>query len=127
MNDRLIFDSDVLIDHLCGHPEARAFIRAQSNRLMSTVTLAELYSGVREGEEREQLVRLSHLFEIFPVTTKIAIRGGLMRRQYLRSHGTGLADALIAATAEAQRAVLVTRNEKHFPMLGDVLVPYRIS
>jgi predicted nucleic acid-binding protein len=35
-----------------------------------------------------------------------------------------LADALIAATAEADGARLATLNIKHFPMLPDVLVPY---
>ncbi|MFN5219653.1 MAG: hypothetical protein ACK5FE_01870 [Cyanobacteriota bacterium] len=40
------------------------------------------------------------------------------------SHGTGLADALIAASAEAAGATLVTLNRRHFPMLADVLVPY---
>jgi predicted nucleic acid-binding protein len=40
------------------------------------------------------------------------------------SHGTGLADALIAASAEAAGATLVTLNRRHFPMLAEVLVPY---
>jgi hypothetical protein len=36
-----------------------------------------------------------------------------------------LADAIIAATAEAQQANLVTLNNKHFQMLKDVVVPYQ--
>ena len=49
------------------------------------------------------------------------------RREYGKSHGVGLADALIAATAEVVGAQLVTLNKKHFPMLDDVYVPYTKS
>jgi predicted nucleic acid-binding protein len=49
---------------------------------------------------------------------------GLWRLQYGRSHGTGLADALIAASVEAAQATLVTLNRRHFPMLANVWVPY---
>ncbi len=33
-------------------------------------------------------------------------------------------DALIAASAEAAGATLLTLNRRHFPMLAEVLVPY---
>ena len=55
----------------------------------------------------------------------VARLGGLYWRDYRGSHGTGLIDALIAATAAVHRARLVTRNARHFPMLEDLLVPYR--
>jgi len=61
------------------------------------------------------------------VNEKTAIIGGLFRRTFLKSHGIGIADAVIAATAEAEDAILVTLNQKHFPMLSKVIVPYRKS
>jgi predicted nucleic acid-binding protein len=45
------------------------------------------------------------------------------RRAYAGSDNTGLADSLIAETAEQVRAQLVTLNRKHFPMLPDAQVP----
>jgi hypothetical protein len=36
-----------------------------------------------------------------------------------------LADALIDATATQHQVALSTLNRKHFPMLQDVIVPYR--
>ena len=56
---------------------------------------------------------------------EIAVRGGLMRREYGRSHGVGLVDALIAASGEKAGATVVTLNAKHFPMVKNVVVPYR--
>ncbi len=54
----------------------------------------------------------------------IAAAGGLIRRDYGKSHGVGLADAIIAATVELRKADLVTLNRKHFPMLqANVVVP----
>ena len=63
--------------------------------------------------------------EIVPVDREIAIKGGTYRRDYFKSHNTGLADALIAATADIRQARLVTLNRKHFPMLTDIITPYR--
>ncbi len=61
------------------------------------------------------------------MTEKTAILGGLFRRTFLKSHDVGIADAVIAATAEVESATLATLNKKHFPMLSKVIVPYRKS
>jgi len=55
---------------------------------------------------------------------EIGVTGGLYRRDYRKSHETGLADALIAATARLHSLTLVTLNKKHFPMLTSIIVPY---
>lgn len=89
--------------------------------------MAELYAGVREGAEREALKELLEAFEIIPISETIAVKGGLFRRTYLKSHNLGIADAVIAATAEAENATVVTLNQKHFPMFSGVIVPYRKS
>ncbi len=64
-------------------------------------------------------------FEIVAVDREISVKGGLYRRDYMKSHNVGLADALIAATTEIHRARLVTLNGKHFPMLTNVIILYR--
>lgn len=61
----------------------------------------------------------------FLKVTEAAVVAGLRRRQYGRSHGTRLADALIAASADAVGGTLVTLNQRHFPMLANLLIPYR--
>jgi predicted nucleic acid-binding protein len=82
-----------------------------------------LVSGM--GVEREALSKLELLLEPIQVDRDIAVQAGLLRRDYGKSHGTGLIDAVIAASAVATRSSLVTLSARHFPMLADVIVPYR--
>lgn len=124
----LMLDTDVLIDYLRGQADAVAFVRKTRQPLrVAAVTAAELYVGVREGDELQVLDRFLGLMETVPVTPAIARQAGLWRRDYGKSHGTGLMDALIAAAAELNGCTLATLNAMHFPMLEAVLVPYRKS
>ena len=91
---------------------------------ISTITISELYAGVREGRERETLETLISKLDVIEVTEAIAVAGGLFQRRYLKSHGVGLADAVIAATAQVSGLKLVTLNQKHFPMFSDLISPY---
>ncbi len=121
----LLLDTDLLVDYSRRRVEAVQYLRALSGRpMISAITVAELYAGVREGAERKELDRMISESIVIAVDAPLAERGGLISRQYRPSHGTGFADAVIAATAEMERATLVTLNAKHFPMLTDVIVPY---
>jgi len=125
MATQLLIDTDVLIDYLRDYSEAVSYMEArQEHLLVSVVAVAELYAGVREGEERARLERFLRAFEIVPLNLRLAVQGGIYRRDYSKSHNVGLADALIAATAVQRQVPLVTLNRKHFPMLQDVIVPY---
>ncbi len=62
---------------------------------------------------------------VIAVDEEVARRGGLFRRDYGKSHNTGLADALIAATAQSKQATFVTLNARHFPMLTNIVIPYQ--
>lgn len=122
----LLFDTDVLIDYLRGQADAVAFLKKTRRPLrVSAATVAELYVGVREDDEREVLERFLGLMEVVDLTADIARQAGLWRRDFGPSHGTGLVDALIAASAESSGSTLVTLNAKHYPMLEAVLTPYR--
>jgi predicted nucleic acid-binding protein len=128
LSAKLLLDTDVLVDYLKGVPLAVAFLEEalmHSECYLSTITVAELYVGVREGRELEILDQFLSEFKIEACTPPIAKIGGLYRRDYGKSHGVGLADALIAATAMKVGARLVSLNRKHFPMLKDHLLPYQ--
>jgi len=53
-----------------------------------------------------------------PVTDKIAEKGGQLKFQYA-SNGMPLADAIIAATAQEEKAVLIS-GEKHFKKIKEI-------
>jgi hypothetical protein len=121
----LVIDTDVLIDYLRDQPDAVAFLEGSERPLAaSVVTIAALYVGVKDGEERHRLDAFVAAFQALSVDRSSAVQAGLWRRQYGRSHGTALADALIAASVEEAGATLATLNRRHFPMLAHVLVPY---
>ncbi|HEY0735170.1 MAG TPA: type II toxin-antitoxin system VapC family toxin [Herpetosiphonaceae bacterium] len=126
MTRRLLLDTDVLIDYLRARKEAVTYMTSLTDSLsMSVITVAELYAGVRDGAERVALEVFLRAFLILPISHKIAVKGGLYRRDYGKSHSVGLPDALIAATVEHHQATLVTLNNKHFPMLTNLVVPYQ--
>lgn len=125
MAERLLIDTDVLIEYLRGRDKAVEYLESLTSDLyLSVISVAELFAGVKSDEEGKSLEQLLQAFVILPVTEKTARLGGLYRREYKPSHGTGLADALIAATSEVSGANLVTLNRRHFPMIYGITVPY---
>ena len=98
MSAGMLLDTDVLIDFLRATPTAVEWLEEISERtFISSITVGELCAGVREGRERETLDAFVRTFEVLPVDEVIARRGGLLRRDFGRSHGVGLPDALLAA------------------------------
>ena len=81
--------------------------------------------GGADGAEQRVLERLLALFRVVPVSSGIARLGGLYQRDYGRSHGVGLADAIVAATATVEDAELMTLDVKHYPMFTDIEPAYR--
>ncbi len=125
MAERLLIDTDVLVEYLRGRGEAVEYLEGLTSDLyLSVISVAELFAGVKSDEEEKALEQLLQAFVILTVTEKVARLGGRHRRQYTPSHGTGLADALIAATSEEGDAGLVTFNRRHFPMASRIKVPY---
>jgi predicted nucleic acid-binding protein len=121
----LLIDTDILADYLRGRADAVSFVDGLVDApALSVLTVAELFAGIREGPERQALEAVLDGCDLIEVDAAIAREGGLLRRRYHPSHGVGIVDAMIAATALAHGLRLATRNRKHFPMLPDLVVPY---
>lgn len=123
----MIVDTDVLIDCLRGRPEAAAFIKqpvVDGELAISVISVAELEAGIRDGE-REALDAFLGLMRCHPVSETIARTAGAYVRQYAKSHGVLLPDALIAATAHHHGGSLASLNRKYYPMRDiQVQMPY---
>lgn len=123
-----LFDTDVMVDFLRGHPKAVALLKSHASAVsLSSIVVAELYAGVKGDRELSILDDLIAICRVVPVTPEIARAGGIHKRDFAKSHGVGLADAIIAATVEAEHTKLMTLNVKHYPMLDDLEPPYRKS
>ena len=118
MND-IILDSDVIIEVLRGNEEVMEEVirlgKSGHTVLYTPVSKAEIYHGIRE-EEVEKAETLFFGCASVPITDTIGEKAGHYLRRFHKSHGTGLADALIAAAAFINNAELFTLNHKHYPM-----------
>ena len=92
---------------------------------LSVVSIMEIHRGALAARKRDPLFsrRLSLWLEdivtafagrIFPVDVRCALRWGSLGHDLKRRDE----DVLIAATALEHRAVVVTRNDKHFERCG---------
>lgn len=127
----ILLDSDVLIAHLRGVPQAEEWLlatRRDAGRLaISAVSVTEIAGGMRSHEKR-QVTRLLSSLDIFPVNEHISWKAADLMRTYRRSHnGIGLGDYLIAATAATQGLTLATLNIRHFPMFADLQTPFTLT
>lgn len=118
-------DTNILVDSLRGKAEAKFFLgNSETSFSISVVSVAELYAGLRNSRELDQLQNFLTSFVIHPVDEKIAALAGKYLNQYAKSHSVGIADAMIAATAATSGEQLASLNVKDFPMLPNVLRPY---
>jgi predicted nucleic acid-binding protein len=126
MTKSILLDTDVLVDFFRGHVKAVAFIKDNSDRIiLSAIVVAELFAGVKGGAEQGTLEEFVSLFRVVPVNAEIAKSGGLYKSKFGKSHGVGLADAILAAAVEAENAELKTLNTKHYPMLKGLSPAYK--
>jgi len=81
----------------------------------SAVSWAEVFAGVRPGEEAATEAFFLARGEAV-LDTVTGRRAGVYLARWARSHGVGIADALIAATASTTGLTLWTLNRRHYPM-----------
>lgn len=119
---RYLLDTTVLIDFLRGKDSVVTLLRQlalDGHELISCcVTVAELYSGLRESERRDVDELIDNL--TYASISKAHAKQAGEARQYWGSKGKTLsvADCLVASAAGAAGAVLLTANAKHFPQAG---------
>jgi predicted nucleic acid-binding protein len=120
-----LLDTSVLIDFLRGHPGAVGLIASLDEPpLSSEICRVELLQGPRPSEESDA-ADLIALIEWIPVVEPIATLAGELGRRWRPSHsGIGVADLIIAATAELTGSALQTLNAKHVPMVQDLRAAY---
>ena len=118
----ILIDSDILIEVSRGRDAAilakwDALGRGETALTCSPVTVAELWHGAR-AQEHKILEALFAAIQCVAIDVEIGRRAGDYLRQFAKSHGVELGDALIAATALVHGLQLWTRNRRHYPVRG---------
>jgi predicted nucleic acid-binding protein len=114
-----LLDSCVLVRHLRRHKPTTDLVSAlvlEGQVGIATISRTEIIEGMRE-HEREATMRLLDSLPAYPLDVATADMAGEYIRRY-RAQGITLdkPDAIIGATAVLHDLVLVTYNQKHFPM-----------
>jgi len=115
----VLLDSDVIIEILRGRAGAlQAAIALEESGVptfCTAISWAEVYAGVRPGEEAPTGAFFEARGEVV-LDGPIGRRAGGYLARYAKSHGVELADALVAAAAATAGLRLWTLNRKHYPM-----------
>lgn len=125
---RLLFDTSVFICHLRGEdPRCTDYVQQVASGtlsgLLSVVTIAELYAGEKITDSEEAVLdSLMKPFQVIDVDSDISMQAGRLVRRWRRSHGMGLVDALITATALTEEVPVLTLNAKHFNFVPGLLM-----
>jgi tRNA(fMet)-specific endonuclease VapC len=115
-----LLDTTALVDFLNGRQEVVDlvnFLAGPRDRLgVCCVSVAELFAGTNQ-ERRAAANRLIGVMDYYDVSLVVAKEAGRYSYEFAR-RGTPISttDTLIAATAIAEDATLITANIKDFPM-----------
>ncbi len=124
----LLFDTSVFICHLRDeNGRCTDYLQQVTSGtlagIISVLTLTELYAGEKLSADGERIVdSLIQPFQMIDVGSDISVEAGRLVRQWRRSHGIGVIDALIAATALAEEVPVLTLNARHFDFIPGLVV-----
>ena len=116
----ILLDTNVVIAFFNGNKAVLKRIQSEIGRIaLSTLVVAELDYGAKASQKAKENIEKLHRFvdivQVVPFDLESAKIFGTIKSK-LRKLGkpTGETDALIAATAMAHKALLVTGNKRHF-------------
>jgi hypothetical protein len=112
----MIFDTDIIIWIQRGNRRAGDLVDSDNDRSISIVTYMELLQNAHH--KQQQIIIKDYLkelnFTILPLSENIGHRASIYIEEYSLSDGISADDALVAATAIENNAVLVSGNSKHY-------------
>ena len=117
---KILLDTSVLIDVLRGRNNRRSLLanllRDGHSLTTSVLNVAEVYAGMRPGEEAQTAEFLSGL-DCLELSISAARMAGHWKSSWAQKGRTlTLADTIVAAITIEYRCTLFTDNRKDFPM-----------
>lgn len=115
---RYLLDTPLIIDHLRGRPEAvdrlRRIVEAGDIAFVNDVVTAETWAGAPSDDDPDLTVLLRFLEFLAGGPEHARSAGRWRARSRAAGRDIGIADALIAASAHAAQATVLTRNVRDF-------------
>jgi len=116
----ILLDTNIVVAFLNGNTWILKRIKDQIDRIaLSSLVVGELDYGAkvsqRAKENLEKLYQFVDVVQVLPFDIECAkFFGSIKSKLRIMGKPTGEVDILIAATAMANKATLVTANKKHF-------------
>jgi predicted nucleic acid-binding protein len=119
---KVLFDTNILIDHLAGVREAGIELNRHVGAAISVISWVEVMTGTSANQEAAVRLWLDR-FHLIPIDSDIAVYAAALRAE----RRLDLADALIVATAQATGRLLITRDVSLINEADDppVHIPYQ--
>ena len=114
----MLLDTDVMVDVVRGHPPAGAWLIGLGPVGLPGLVAMELLQGCQNLTVQRRLEKQLQRYTLHWPTLADCQRGYQDFAAYRLSHGLGLLDALIGATAVGLGETLATFNVKHFAVIA---------
>lgn len=121
----ILIDTDILIDISRGVISTAQYLAqasATTTLSISSITQMELIVGCQDKEALRLIDRFLTRFQIVFLTPEITKQGITLLREYKLSHGLLIPDSLIAATALTIGIPLLTRNQRDFRFIPNLIL-----
>jgi len=115
-----LIDTDVMIDVSRANAGAANYLDLLDDPVISIITAQELIVGARDKRDVAGIDSLVSEFPVIHIDASIGQLAYDLLKRYAKSDGLRTFDSLIAATAMVRGFQLVSRNRKHFAMIGDL-------
>lgn len=122
MLSSFLLDTNIIIDYLRENKDSALFLEKQKKPIISIITVAELYQGVKNKTELKKIKQLLKYFKILTIDENISLLAINLMEKYFLSSGLLILDAFIAATAINHKLILKTKNIKHFKMINELKI-----
>ena len=115
----VIVDTDVIVEFLRDSPDAAKALKAikPENLAISAVTRMELLVGAWNNAELRKIEKSLDAIQEISISEDISAKAVDLIRNYAKSHGLKIPDAIIAATAIDQSVHLFTYNIRDFKFI----------
>lgn len=118
----VLCDTNIFIHAFNGDAKTISTLQSigYNNILLSSITVMELYQGMGDKQELQEMKKKIKYYDVIEVDVEISKLATQLIDQFNLSHGLLIPDAIIAASAVVHQIELFTYNVKDFQFIPDI-------